>query len=96
MDGIIYLTEEIRPHVREGKKGPWIPVRVKYTPNNEYNDCMVTLRLSKEMREQGHKDPIIGNVSVPDWLKEQVKGGEAPAPAEKAQVQAEGSNDLPF
>lgn len=98
MDGIIYLTEEIRPHVREGKKGPYIPIRVKFTPNNEYNDCMVLLRLPKELRDQGHKDPIIGNVSIPDWLKEQMKGGEQEAPAAQAQVQAAGatSGDLPF
>lgn len=100
MDGIIYLTDIDKSQVRDGKNGKWIPIRVKATPNNEYNDCMVTLRLPKEAREAGHKDPIIGNVSVPDWLKEQQaqgqSGGGAPVQQTHSGGAADASGDLPF
>tara|TARA_R100001440_G_scaffold59882_2_gene79636 strand:- start:2925 stop:3254 length:330 start_codon:yes stop_codon:yes gene_type:complete len=100
LDGIIYLTDIDKSQIRDGKKGKWVPIRVKATPNNEYNDCMVTLRLPKEAREAGHKDPIIGNVSVPDWLKEQMANGSGAAAtvSNDTQVQAGGASDgdLPF
>ena len=100
LDGIIYLTDIDKSQVRDGKKGKWVPIRVKATPNNEYNDCMITLRLPKEAREAGHKDPIIGNVSVPDWLKEQMTSGASSnaEPQNNTQVQAGGASDgdLPF
>lgn len=100
LDGIIYLTDIDKSQVREGKNGKWVPIRVKATPGNEYNDCMVLLRLPKEAREAGHKDPIIGNVSVPDWLKEQMANGgqqKAPAPSNNTQTKESASDgDLPF
>lgn len=100
MDGIIYLTEIDKSLIREGKNGKYIPIRVKATPNNEYNDCMVTQRLPKEEREAGRKDPILGNVSVPDWLKEQQaqgqSGGGAPVQQTHSGGTADASGDLPF
>ena len=108
LDGIIYLTDIDKSQVREGKNGKWVPIRVKATPGNEYNDCMVLLRLPKEAREAGHKeareaghkDPIIGNVSVPDWLKEQMANGgqqKAAAPSNNTQTKESASDgDLPF
>ena len=35
LDGIIYLTDIDKCQVRDGKKGKWVPIRVKATPNNE-------------------------------------------------------------
>lgn len=102
LDGIIYLTDIDKSQVRDGKNGKWIPIRIQATPNNEFNDCMVQLRLPKEAREAGHQNPIIGNVSIPDWLKEKMANGtEGSAPAaatQETQVQAEGAatGDLPF
>lgn len=100
LDGIIYLTDIDKSQVRDGKNGKYVKIRVKATPNNEYNDCMITLRLPKEAREAGLKDPIIGNVSVPDWLKEQMTSGASSnaEPQNNTQVQAGGASDgdLPF
>jgi len=103
MDGIIYLTDIDKSQIREGKNGKYIPVRIKHTPNSQYNDCMIKQRLGKEANEAGHEDPIIGNCEVPRWLKEQMSKGAAqeqaaPAAPSSTQVQEQGNSqeDLPF
>jgi hypothetical protein len=90
----INVSKIDKSHLFKGKKGVYLSLILKETPDSEYgNDYMVVQGVSKESREAGDYGEILGNA------KTFTKGAESRKPKGKAKgkaKEAEESDDVPF
>lgn len=91
----INVTKILKQHLFPGKSGTYLDIVI--WPNKEpstYGDTHVIKQsLSKEARDAGEKEPIIGNLTMPD--EEAPPRQQARPPAQRPKPQADPDLDSP-
>lgn len=91
-----------KEHLYQGQKGTYLNVALVNTPDSTYGqDYMVTQDIPRELRDAGHKSPILGNAKalyLEDGKPANDEGKKAApkAQAGTAEAKSKDNDDLPF
>lgn len=101
MSGKIDLSKVVEEYVFKGKNGArYLDIMLVPSPNSQYGDShFISQGVSKELRLQGVRGPIIGNIKP--WVKKGPKNDPAPArnqPTERQQANQsdDDGEEVPF